>query len=408
MISTHGYVSACPELGKPDTGGQVVYVLEVSKQLAKLGYYVDILTRQFGGLASVDHLGPKIRILRFPCGGNKFIPKEILCYHIPEWVARVEEYVKLRKYQYSFINSHYWDGGLAGQTLSNHLHIPHVHTPHSIGSWKRDSMHGDPEELEKEFNFAHRIREEKVVYDECDLLVATTVQQRNILLAGEYDVPANKILIVPPGYDDSRFFPLSLASRRVIKRELGLEGPIILALGRMASNKGYDLLLEAMPLVVERHPNVQLVLAVGSSEPSAEEQEQMDLLRMKAADLDLRDNVLFKDYIPDEELAKHYHAADVFALSSRYEPFGMTAVEAMACGIPTVITTKGGLWEQLEWGRECLPANPLDSTEFGLALSIVLTYPQLKDRLASHGPKKARACYTWAGIVEQILKGLWG
>jgi len=406
MISTHGYVSASPEFGMPDTGGQVVYVLELSNCLARMGYRVDILTRRFEGQSASEQVSDGVRILRFPCGGKDFIPKETLCYKIPEWVTNVRRYIDSKRLRYAFINSHYWDAGLAGQALANHLEIPHLHTPHSIGDWKRDNMDGDPEELERIYNFRHRIREEKVIYDECDVLVATTPQQRDILVAGEYDASPEKISIIPPGYDDTRFFPVSTASRLAIKQDLGLDGRIVLALGRMAKNKGYDLLLRAMTVVFERTDDVRLLLAVGSTEPNEDETGQVEQLKRLADELGIRDRVIFRDYIPDEDLADYYRAADVFALSSRYEPFGMTAVEAMACGTPAVVTTEGGLWEQVTWGLEALYANPFDPEAFGHAIAAVLMRPRVKDQLAKFGSQKARSRFTWTGVAQQLLRVL--
>jgi mannosylfructose-phosphate synthase len=403
MISTHGYVAAEPEFGKPDTGGQVVYVLELSKCLARMGYFVDILTRRFEDQPFIEQVTERVRVLRFPCGGPDFISKETLCESIPEWVQNVSRFIRDDTYEYSFINSHYWDAGLAAQALANRFDLPHIHTPHSIGSWKRDNMDGDPAELDQKYNFRTRIREEKVIYDECDLVVATTPTQRELLASNDYDVPSSKICVIPPGYDDRRFFPVSQATRRVLKQQLDLEGHIVLALGRIAKNKGYDLLLRAMPTVVQRLPGVRLLLAVGSTEPSASELEQLDALRTLAFDLGIAERVLFRDYISDTELADYYRAADVFALSSRYEPFGMTAVEAMACGTPTVITTEGGLWEQVVWGLEALYANPFDPEAFGHAMAIVLERRQIAAQLAKHGSQKARARFTWTGIAQQLL-----
>lgn len=403
MISTHGYVSAEPEFGKPDTGGQVVYVLELSKCFARMGYRVDILTRQFEGQPASENVADRVRLLRFPCGGPDFIPKETLCESIPEWVENVAEYIAAHELEYSFINSHYWDAGLAGQALANRLHVAHFHTPHSIGAWKRDNMDGDPTELERKYNFRHRVREEKVIYDECDLLIATTPAQRDILTQSEYDAPAEKIRVVPPGYDDRRFFPVSRATRQAVKPELDLDGRIVLALGRMAHNKGYDLLIRAMPAVFDRVADAKLLLAIGSTDPSPREIEQIDELRGLAKELEIEDRVLFRDFIPDEQLADYYRAADVFALSSRYEPFGMTAVEAMACGTPTVVTTEGGLWEQVTWGLEALYANPFDPEAFGHAVAAILTHPQVSGQLAKFGSQKARARFTWTGIAQQIL-----
>ncbi|REJ70159.1 MAG: glycosyltransferase family 1 protein [Planctomycetota bacterium] len=406
MISTHGYVSANPEFGKPDTGGQVVYILELAKCLGRLGFDVDIYTRQFEDQPQREVVEDRVQVVRIPCGGRDFIPKETLCDHIPQWVENAHEYIKKNEFEYAFINSHYWDAGLAGQSLSNILGIAHMHTPHSIGAWKRDNMDGDPQDLEGKYNFARRIREEKVIYDECDVLIATTPQQRDILKNGDYDVPSDKIRVIPPGYDDTRFFPVSTASRQTLKQQLDAEGPIVLALGRMAHNKGYDLLIRSMPYVLQRVPEARLILAVGSTEPSARETEQIDELRELTRELEIGESVLFRDYIPDDLLPDYYRVADVFALSSRYEPFGMTGVEAMACGTPTVITTEGGLWEQVMWGMEAIYANPFDPNAFGDAIATVLQYPQIAAQLAKYGTQKARARFTWTGIAQQLLRVL--
>jgi mannosylfructose-phosphate synthase len=243
-----------------------------------------------------------------------------------------------------------------------------------------------------------------VIYDECDVLLATTPQQREILTNGEYDVPVEKVAVIPPGYDDTRFFPVSLATRQALKRELDMEGKFVLALGRMAKNKGYDLLIEAMATTLKRVDDARLLLAVGSTEPTDDERRQVDELKETAARLGIRDHVIFRDYIPDEELADYYRAADVFALSSRYEPFGMTAVEAMACGTPTVITTEGGLWEQVTWGLEALYENPFEPEAFGHAIATILKRPRVGQQLAKFGTQKARSRFTWTGVAQQILR----
>ncbi|MGH2475897.1 MAG: glycosyltransferase [Candidatus Limnocylindrales bacterium] len=403
MISTHGYVSGQPEFGRPDTGGQVVYVLRLAECLARLGYAVDIYTRQFEDQPEIEILGDGVRIVRIPAGGPDLVRKEWMCDVIPEWTVNAQRFIRDNQLEYAFIDSHYWDAGLAGDALSDRLDVPHIHTPHSIGAWKRDNMEGDSADLERQYNFRRRIRDEKAIYDACDVLIATTPQQRDILIASEYDLPREKVAVIPPGYDDNRFFPVSAASRTALKRELDLEGPLILALGRIADNKGYDLLVRALPVVRARVPDVRLLLAIGSTEPTPGEEQQVEALRALAGELGIADRVLIRDYIPDETLADHYRAADVFALSSRYEPFGMTAVEAMACGTPTVVTTEGGLWEMITWGLDALYADPFDPEAFGHAIASILEYPRIAAQLSRGGSLRARARYTWNGIAQQIL-----
>jgi mannosylfructose-phosphate synthase len=156
----------------------------------------------------------------------------------------------------------------------------------------------------------------------------------------------------------------------------------------MAANKGYDLLIRAMPPVFERVADARLLLGVGSTEPTPREREQVKELKALARELGIADRVIFRDFIEDDVLADHYRIADVFALSSRYEPFGMTAVEAMACGTPTVITTEGGLWEQVVWGLEALYANPFDPEAFGYAICTILQNRRVADQLAKYGSQR--------------------
>jgi mannosylfructose-phosphate synthase len=405
MISTHGYVSASPEFGKPDTGGQVVYVLELSKWLTKLGSKVDIYTRQFENQPQIESvLGDAVRIIRLPCGGPDFLPKEWLCESIPEWVDHTLRYIRTNELIYDLINSHYWDAGLAGQLLARQLSVPHFHTPHSIGSWKRENMPGSEEELERKYNFQRRISSEAKIYAACAQGIATTPSQREILTGPPYHVAPEKVGLIPAGYDDSRFFPVAESSKQIIKRQLGLEGRIVLAIGRLARNKGYDLLIRAMRPVCERLPDAKLVLAIGSNSLNADEQRQLSELKTLATSLGLSERVDFRGYIPDDELPDMYRAADVFALSSRYEPFGMTAVEAMACGVSTIVTTEGGLWEQVQWGVETLYANPNDPEAFGHSILDVLQYPEVAQQLALHGSIKARSSFTWSSVAQDFLR----
>ena len=406
IISTHGYVAATPPLGAADTGGQVVYVLELSKKLAQLGYEVDIWTRQFENQPRLEPVAEGVRIIRTPCGNAEFIPKEYLYLGIPEWCEHAQQFIKQNGLSYQFINSHYWDAGWAGRSLAEALKIPHVHTPHSLGTWKRFQMAKDyPDQLsdfERRYNFAERILHERSIYRDATLLVATTPEQMDVI-AKDYKVPMASCRMIPPGYDDTRFYSVSEASRKAIRDRLGWEGRNILCLGRLARNKGYDLLLNAFPLILERVPDAVLHLPVGGEDISPREQELLSELKAQASALGVQERVRFSGFIHDEELPDHYRAADVFVLPSRYEPFGMTAVEAMASGSPTVVTTKGGLWRALTFGRHALTANPLDREDLGITISKVFLHPRLRARLGRMGAHKARSLFTWTGIAQQLL-----
>lgn len=406
MVSTHGYVAANPPLGAADTGGQVVYVLELSKKLAQLGFDVDIWTRRFEDQPAVDTVNSRVRVVRVPCGGPGFIPKEYLHRDLMEWCENALRLIKRERINYEFINSHYWDGGVAGQRLSEALGVMHLHTPHSLGTWKKRQMETDyPDRaarFEQEFNFAERIQHETILYRSCDKVIATTPPQID-LITGDYGVPADNVHMIPPGYDDNRFFPISQASRQLLRRKFGFKAPTVLALGRLATNKGYDLLLESFSLVAQRVPNAVLHLAVGGKSMDAQERRILAALRKRTRELELTRHVRFGSFIPDKDLADYYRAADVFVLSSRYEPFGMTAIEAMACGTPTIVTVHGGLFRAVTFGRHALYADPFDREDLGVMMVKPLRHPRLAHRLSRMGAHKARSLFTWTGIAQQLI-----
>jgi mannosylfructose-phosphate synthase len=405
MVSTHGYVAAEPPLGAADTGGQVVYVLELSKKLAQLGYEVDIWTRRFEDQPEIDVTNDRVRVLRVPCGGRNFLDKEHLVRHLGEWSENALRLIKKHGLKYQFFNSHYWDAGFATQRLTEALDVPHVHTPHSVGLWKKQLMEKDyPEDaanFEKKYNFTRRINEETLLYRNCDEVIATTPLQVDMIVQ-DYGAPVERVRMIPPGYDDNRFFPVSGASRNAIRQRLGYTGKVVLAIGRLARNKGYDLLMDAFSIVAPRLPDAVLHLAVGGASLNPAERTILADLHAQAASLGLTDRVKFSGFVADANLADHYRAADVFVLCSRYEPFGMTAIESMACGTPTVVTTHGGLYRALTFGRHALYADTLDKEDLGISIVKVLRHPRVSTRLGRMGAHKARSLFTWTGIAQQL------
>ena len=411
MISTHGYFAAEPPLGAPDTGGQVVYVLELSKTIARHGYEVDILTRQFEDQDDVEEVDEHVRILKFPCGGKDFIPKEYLYMDIPEWVENALEYMKKHEITYELINSHYWDAGVAGSLLHEKTGITHVFTPHSLGTWKKRQMLEDyPDDaahFEKKYNFTERINRERELFHTVDKVIATTPIQEDIILA-DYDVDPERVVILPPGYDDTFFFPIGQATKDSIREEFGFKEPTVCALSRLASNKGLDLLVDAFALMNERHIEAHLNLAIGHEERNSSEDKVYKELLEKIDQNNLGEKVSFSGFIPQEQLADYYRAADLFVLSSRYEPFGMTAVEAMACGTPTVITKHGGLCRFIHDGIEALIADPFDPEELAMDMASVLRHDGLSEVLSNQGSEMVRQHFAWTEIARHLLEIITG
>lgn len=406
LVSTHGYVGADPPLGAADTGGQVVYVLELAKRLGQLGYAVDVWTRRFACQPASEDLDDRVRILRVACGGFDFIPKEYLYSKLGEWAENALRLIRSERLSYVFVNSHYWDGGVAGQYLCDALGAPHIHTPHSLGIWKQRQMltdyPGGDARFEQVYNFSARIHHERQLMRDCDLVIATTPSQTD-MLRQDYELPLEKLRMVPPGYDDTRFYPVGASTRNLLRKRLGFTGKVVLSLGRLARNKGYDLLIRAFQELTAREPDARLYLAVGGEKLEPREQAILDECHALVQSLDLQEAVTFAGFVPDAELPDLYRAADAFVLCSRYEPFGMTAIEAMACGTPTIVTTHGGLFRVLRFGIDGLFADTFDAADLGVTTLKVLRHRKLAERLSLNGAHTARSLFTWTGVAQQIL-----
>jgi mannosylfructose-phosphate synthase len=400
MLSLHGYVAAEPELGKPDTGGQVVFVLELAKRFARLGYKVDLVTRRFDKQPEMDRINPNLRVWRIPFGGKDFIRKEDMHGQLRDFVTNFLAEANRRKLRYDVVSSHYWDAGWAGQRIAEEMRIPHVHTPHSLGTWKRKDMKGSRDETEQTYRFTERIEKEFLTYRNCDHIIATTEQQCEIITE-DYGIPRDHVTLIPPGIDEQRFTPAQPSRVREIREQIGFAEEDVYCVGRAATNKGIDLLIDSLPALRRLVPAARLQLAVGAG--SDRDHERVEQWKQLSHELGVADSVKWLGYVPDEEMADYYRAAGVFALSSRYEPFGMTAIEAMACGTPTVVTTHGGLHEAVDFGTHALFADPNQPEEFAALLGMPLRHPRLRERLSLEGSRFSRRQFGWTGIARRTL-----
>jgi len=410
MISTHGYFEGKPSLGLPDTGGQVVFVIELSKALAKSGYKVDILTRQFEDFPQIETINEDVQIVRIPCGRSDFLPKEYLVETLPELIDAFVEYCKNNNLKYEFIDSHYWDAGFVGTKLGEIFDIPTIFTPHSLGVWKKMEMEEtlarkgveiNEEEFEREYNFKQRNEAERLIMSDGAKVIATTPQQKDIICE-KYGIPEQKVAVITPGFDANKYRRIDKEAVTEVARQRNWPDKFIMAVGRIAANKGYDLLLEATKYVLEEIDGVKLVLRIGSEKPTKNEIQQKDELLRLAEKLGISDKLLFLDYI--EELEYLYNAGRVFVLSSTYEPFGMTAIEAMACGTPSAVTDKGGLKYFLEDGKDAMIVDPFDTRKLAKAIVSLLEDQRLCSEISQKGYDKAHSMFTWEIIANKTLE----
>ncbi|MGD8413100.1 MAG: glycosyltransferase [Candidatus Latescibacterota bacterium] len=401
QFSVHGYFDPEPILGRTDTGGQVTYVLELSKYLAQINdIKVDIYTRQFGDRETVAPVNDRVRVVRLPCGPNEFIRKEDMFPYWDEFTDNAEAYFKENGLHYEVLHGHYWDAGYVCMNLAERFGQPYFYTAHSLGAWKREQMGGDPAEMERLFKFEERIHWENILFRKAAAHTVTTVDgKENYKRLYEFETP--HMDVIPPGVDIHRFRPLEPGEK---DRDLHTPDKYVFCLSRIDSNKGHAELIRAFSHVVEEVPDAYLLIGGGSKEPKQHEIDVRNSFVKVVDERGLGDRVVFTGYVDDDDLATYYRKAQLFVLPSKYEPFGMTTLEAMSCGTPVVATKFGGIRNNLKNEYDALMVDPTDEREFGTAMTRLLTDEALSRKLVANGLVTIRDRFSWEAIAATTLK----
>ena len=400
MLSTHGYVDSAPQLGRTDTGGQVVYVLQLSKALSKQDIRVDIYTRWFDkSRERVEHVlgDSNLRIVRIPAGPMKFIPKEELYDILPELADNMIKFIRNNELNYDLFHAHYVDAGVVAVIVAKALDKPVFFTSHSLGAWKRELMKGHSEEMGKKYRFNQRIGEEKKVFRAVNGQTATTKAQIQIM-ESLYDFQSGNTVIIPPGVDIEAFHPEEASG------DSKLPANYIFCLSRIDENKGHEVLLNAFDLVRRKVPDIHLVIGGGSPEPKPREVKLLNRIERIIEESGMHDLVHVLGYVPDKKMRALYKRAKLFVLPSTFEPFGMTALESMACGTPTIVSQFAGISEFLHNRRNCIITDPTNKAEFADVIIELLEDRKLAERIGRTGLVIVRERFSWAAIAEKHME----
>ncbi|MBN3035015.1 MAG: glycosyltransferase [Bacteroidales bacterium] len=401
MLSTHGYFDPVPQLGRTDTGGQVVYVLELAKALSLQGVKVDIYTRWFEPeKRQVDPVPghPGVRVIRIPAGGWEFISKESIYPVLPELAFNMMEFIGKNGLNYDLFHGHYVDAGIVSLEVASALSKPVFFTAHSLGAWKRDQMGGNAAEMEEKYNFSHRINEEMRIFRSVNGQTLTSkVQLGKMKKLYPFDAP--NIGIIPPGVDIHRFRPLKEGEQETCD----LPSPYIFNLSRIDENKGHDLLLEAFALFRKEHAGVHLVIGGGSPRPKAIEEKVFHNIHRIIESRHLKNSVHVIGYVPDEKLVTYYRQGIFFVLPSLFEPLGMTAQEAMACGQAVVASKFGGISNVITHRKDGFLVNASDPDEFAGVMSHLIKEPLSRQQAGQNAARLAREEYSWEAIAGKFL-----
>ncbi len=413
----------------PDFGGQLVYVKEVAQAMTAAGYRVDILTRQVVDPdwpefeAPLDHYpgcGDNLRIVRLPCGGQRFLNKEQLWDHLPEFIDNVVTFYSDKLPD--FATAHYADGGYCAALLERKAGLGFTFTGHSLGAQKLDKLamsQTNAEEMEARFRFSRRIAAERLAMRRAFRIITSTEQERreqysHSLYAGAVDVEdPNRFSVIPPGVNTQIFsteigeIDRSLATG-LLRGVVSAERPMVVVSNRLDEKKNTIGVVEAFAgsEALRRRANLILCLR-GIDDPFAEinqlEAGERQVLApiLRAIERNgLRDQVQFLNIPSQRALAATYRAVaaggGVFALTASYEPFGLAPIEAASCGLACVATRNGGPSEIFADGSGVLvdPADPGD-----IARGLVEALENQGD-LARRARQRVLTTYTWQKTAE--------
>lgn len=416
----------------PDFGGQLVYVKEVCRAIADAGHRVDIVTRliddphwpEFSApLDRYPDTSENLRIVRLPCGGPRFLNKERLWDHMPEFIDNtIAFYADERP---DFATAHYADGGYCAALLQHKTGVGFTFTGHSLGAQKLDKLGMNlvnAEEMESRFHFSRRIAAERLSMERAFRIITSTEQEHteqygHPLYDGAVDVSAlGRFSVIPPGVNLQIFSntpgdeDASLATS-LLKSVVASRRPLVVVSNRLDEKKNTIGVVEAFAGSEALRNRADLVLCVrGVDDPFSQlddvEPAERDVL---AAILDaivhgnLRERVLFLNVPSQRALAATYRAVaatgGVFALTAFYEPFGLAPIEAAACGLACVATRNGGPSEIFADGSGMLvdPAEPAD-----IARGIIEAIDNHTD-LAKRARQRVLSTYTWTKTAEDYL-----
>ncbi len=401
MLSFH----TCPLaiLGGKDTGGMNVYVRELTKQLGVMDVHVDVYTRsQDEHVPHILHdLGYGNRVVHIRSGPEIPLPKVVLASFIDQFVNGIIEFAELKNLTYDLIHSHYWMSGLAGEKLSDYWGIPMIHMFHTLGLMKQRVARSEDE---REGDY--RISGENEVIHEADCIVAATPAEL-AQLQWLYHADPEKIIIIPPGVDPKRFYPIP---KDEAKDYIGVpqDDEILLFVGRIEPLKGVDTLIQAIALLKNmgafEKKKFELVVIGGDAEGDINsmtlEMARLHEMRVKYGVMDL---ITFLGKKAQDSLPYYYSAAEVVVVPSLYESFGMVALEAMACGTPVVASQVGGLAFLVQDGETGYTVPVDDPASLAKRLAEILSDPDLRKRMGDRASEFARQ-YAWEKISARFIK----
>ncbi|MBW4521437.1 MAG: HAD-IIB family hydrolase [Scytolyngbya sp. HA4215-MV1] len=432
LISVHGLIRGHNlELGRDaDTGGQTKYVVELARTLAKNPQLerVDLVTRLVNDpkvspdyAQPVEPLADKAQIIRLTCGPRRYLRKEVLWSHLDTFADELLKYIcKVGKIP-DVIHSHYADAGYVGCRVAGWLGTTLVHTGHSLGRIKQQRLleQGTKQEaIEDHFHITTRIEAEETTLGSAALVIASTHQEVEEQYSVYDQYEPDRMVVIPPGVDLNRFYPVPIdwqtpPIQKALERFLlDPHKPLILALSRPAIRKNVSRLVKAYGEDPELRQLANLVLVLGTRDDitamEAGPRQVMTEIFQLIDRYDLYGHIAYPKRHTSEDVPDLYRLTaqthGVFINPALTEPFGLTLIEATACGVPIIATADGGPRDILAACQNGLLIDPLNLQQIQAALHMALTNTEKWQTWSQNGLHNVRQHFSWESHVEHYLK----
>ncbi|MDP8962407.1 MAG: glycosyltransferase family 1 protein [Cyanobacteriota bacterium] len=392
LISVSGDPAA--EIGQEEAGGQNVYVRQVGLALARAGWSVDMFARRLSSEQStiVQH-APNCRTIRLTAGPAKFISRDEVFGYLPEFVAQMQAFQQKEGFQYPLIHTNYWLSSWVGMELKKHQPVKQVHTYHSLGAVKYRSISNLPAIA------STRLATEKTCLETVDRVVATSPQEEEHMRSLVSTQGA--IDIIPCGTDIER---LGAIKRQAARQQLNIpaDAKVVLYVGRFDRRKGIETLVRAIAKSNLRgNADLRLIIA-GGYRPGESDGIERDRIKGIVKELGIESLTTFPGRLTESDLPIYYAAANVCVVPSHYEPFGLVAIEAMACRTPVVASQVGGLQFTVIPEVTGLLAPPQDEDAFAQAIDRILSNPAWGDHLGQMARQRVELALSWDSVASRL------
>jgi D-inositol-3-phosphate glycosyltransferase len=400
MISEHA--SPVALLGGVDAGGQNVYVDAVSRGLVAHGYETDLFTVR-GELEHPEVVAwaDGVRVIEIPVDAGAPLPKDALWPHMPAFRDAIDRFADSEGAAYDLIHGNFWMSGWVAAELGLRWRTPTVQIFHATGVTKlREQGAADTSPI-------GRIEVEKAVVRAVDRLIAQCPAERDELLA-DYGARENQIALIPSAVDTDRFRPVDKSAARQTL-EIDPTAEMIVYVGRLVPRKDVRNVVQALAHLKTQRlaagmTTMPSLFIVGgdTEEPDPGATPEIGVLRALAAELGVLDQVRFVGRRQPDELHLWYAAADVAVTTPWYEPFGLTPLEAMACGAPVIGSRVGGIAFTVADGETGFLVPPRDPEALCARLAEILRDPAGRIRMGAAGRTRVLGSFTWQQVAMRI------